>query len=253
MARRAARRHGEKHAEEALSRRDAVLQAIGFAAERFLKSDDWAAALPDVLERLGTASSAGRVYVFENVPLEDGRLGMRLYRQWFGSDTAEVGGGVTTLAYDDGFARWRSVLSGGRELHGLTRDFPEHERSRLEGEGVLSQIVVPVSVGDDWWGFIGFDDYATERVWPAAEVEALKAAADTLGAAIGRPAPSTGAARNRSRGRSLSSGPAPSWPPRSRRSSRWTSAAGAWTSTRRPSGCSATPSRTWRASRSPRS
>ena len=175
-----------KHAEEALSRRDLVLQAIGFAAERFLKSDDWAAALPDVLERLGTASSAGRVYVFENVPLEDGRLGMRLYRQWFGSGAAEIGGGVTTLAYDDGFARWRSVLSGGRELHGLTRDFPEHERSRLEGEGVLSQIVVPVSVGDDWWGFLGFDDYATERVWPAAEVEALKAAADTLGAAIGR-------------------------------------------------------------------
>ena len=175
-----------KHAEEALSRRDLVLQAIGFAAERFLKSDDWAAALPDVLERLGTASSAGRVYVFENVPLEDGRLGMRLYRQWFGSDTAEVGGGVTPFAYDDGFARWRSVLSEGRELHGLTRDFPEHERPHLESEGVLSQIVVPVSVGDEWWGFIGFDDYATERVWPAAEVEALKAAADTLGAAIGR-------------------------------------------------------------------
>src|SRR6185295_92708 len=33
-----------KHAEEALSRRDQVLQAIGFAAERFLKSDDWPAA-----------------------------------------------------------------------------------------------------------------------------------------------------------------------------------------------------------------
>jgi PAS domain S-box-containing protein len=176
-----------KHAEEALSRRDAVLQAIGFAAERFLKSDDWAAALPDVLERLGTASSAGRVYVFENVPLEDGRLGMRLYRQWFGPDASEVGDGTgTTLAYDDGFVRWRSVLSEGRELHGLIRDFPEHERRHLEGEGVLSQIVVPVSVGGDWWGFVGFDDYASERVWPAAEVEALKAAADTLGAAIGR-------------------------------------------------------------------
>ena len=90
------------------------------------------------------------------------------------------------FAYDDGFTRWRSVLSEGRELHGLTRDFPQHERPHLESEGVLSQIVVPVSVGDEWWGFIGFDDYATERVWPAAEVEALKAAADTLGAAIGR-------------------------------------------------------------------
>jgi len=37
-----------KHAEDALTRRDMVLQAIGFAAGRFLKSADWAAALPDV-------------------------------------------------------------------------------------------------------------------------------------------------------------------------------------------------------------
>jgi PAS domain S-box-containing protein len=175
-----------KHAEEALSRRDAVLQAIGFAAERFLKSDDWASALPDVLERLGTASGAGRVYVFENVPLDDGRLGMRLYRQWFAQQNEVIGGSTETLPYDEGFTRWRSVLSGGRELHGLTRLFPEEERAHLEGEGVLSQIVVPVSVGEDWWGFLGFDDYLTERVWPVAEVEALKAAADTLGAAIGR-------------------------------------------------------------------
>ena len=175
-----------KHAEDALTRRDVVLQAIGFAAERFLKSADWAAALPDVLERLGTASSAGRVYVFENVTLEDGRPGMRPYQQWFGSGIVGLDEGTTTLAYDDGFDRWWSVLSEGRELHGLTRDFPEHERGHLEGDGVRSRIVVPVSVGEEWWGFIGFDDYATERVWPAAEVEAIKAAADTLGAAIGR-------------------------------------------------------------------
>jgi PAS domain S-box-containing protein len=176
-----------KHAEDALTRRDVVLQAIGFAAERFLKSADWAAALPDVLERLGTASSAGRVYVFENVTLEDGRPGMRPYQQWFGPGIVGFDdGATTTLAYDDGFERWHSVLSEGRELHGLTRDFPEHERRHLEGDGVRSRIVVPVSVGEEWWGFIGFDDYMTERVWPAAEVEALKAAADTLGAAIGR-------------------------------------------------------------------
>ena len=225
-----------KHAEEALSRRDLVLQAIGFAAERFLKSDDWAAALPDVLERLGTASSAGRVYVFENVPLEYGCLGMRRYRQWFGSDTAEIDGGVTTLAYDDGFARWRSVLSEGRELHGLTRDFPEQERPHLEDEGVLSQIVVPVSVGDAWWGFIGFDDYATDASGRPPRSRRSRQPPTRSAPRSDAPAPNASVARSRPRGRSSSSGPAPSWLPRSRRSSRWTSAAGSWTSTRRPSG-----------------
>ena len=176
-----------KQAEEALSRRDEVMTAIGFAAARFLKSDDWGAALPDVLERLGTASKAGRVYVFENAPLPDGRPGMRLHRQWFAPGMhAPAGGSEQLHAYDDGFSRWREVLSAGQELHGLARDLPEPERAHMLAEGVRSQIVIPVFVGGQWWGFLGFDDFESERVWPQAEVEALKAAADTLGSAVGR-------------------------------------------------------------------
>ncbi len=174
-----------RQAEAALSRRDAVLEAIGFAAERFLKSD-WESALPQVLERLGSAAGAGRVYVFANEPLADGRLGMRLQHEWLAPDAPTRPGGRPLLAYDEGFVRWRSVLSSGMELHGLARTRPLEEREHLQAEGVLSQIVVPVFVGEEWWGFLGFDDYAAERIWPPAEVDALKTAADTLGAAIGR-------------------------------------------------------------------
>ena len=66
----------------------------------------------------------------------------------------------------------------------------------LEGEGVLSRSWSR-SRSARRWGFLGFDDYLTERVWPVAEVEALKAAADTLGAAIGRTGSSSNAPRNK--------------------------------------------------------
>ena len=56
----------------------------------------------------------------------------------------------------------------------------------LEGEGTLSLLVVPVTVGGTWWGFLGFDDCRSERAWTPLEVEALKAAADILGTAIHR-------------------------------------------------------------------
>ena len=177
-----------KLAEETLSRRDAVLQAVGFAAERFLKTEDWRQSLPDVLERLGTAGGVSRVYVFENETLGDGGPAVTLRREWLAEGIAslEVAQAHERYPYANGFLRWRAILSSGRELQGSTRDFPAGERALLEAEGVVSQIVVPVFVGEEWWGFLGFDDCVREREWPAPEVEALKTAADTLGAAIWR-------------------------------------------------------------------
>ncbi len=176
-----------KLAEDTLSRRDAVLEAVGFAAERFLRSHDPDEALPDVLERLGEAAGASRVYVFENEAMPDGSPAMTINREWLAPDVTSIDEPSNRrLPYRTSFGRWEAALSAGGPIVGLVRDFPAGEREGLGAEGVRSLVVVPVFVGDEWWGFLGFDDCMSERVWPAAEVEALKAAADTLGAAIGR-------------------------------------------------------------------
>jgi PAS domain S-box-containing protein len=174
-----------KVAEETLSRRDAVLEATGFAAERFLKSLEWEVALPEVLERLGRASGASRVYVFENEVREGGAPAMVLLRQWLDADVLELDAG-DGVPYAKGYLRWRATLSAGRPIHGRTADFPAGERVGRLNEGVRSRALIPVFVGDEWWGFLGLDDCDREREWPAPEIDALKTAADTLGAAIGR-------------------------------------------------------------------
>lgn len=173
-------------AEETLASRDAVLRSVGFAAERFLKSPDWAQALPEVLERIGVAAGVSRVFVFQNQALEDGTPAMSLRARWLDEGAPPIHEPDEPLAYADGFQRWRATLSSGRELRGLTRNFPARERTMLEAEGVVSRVVVPVFVGEDWWGFLGLDDCVEAREWPPAEIEALRTAADTLGAAIGR-------------------------------------------------------------------
>jgi PAS domain S-box-containing protein len=176
----------QRRTEESLSRRDAILDAVGFAAERFLKSSAPADALTEVLERLGLAAHVSRSYVFRNEDTGYG-IAMTIAAEWSASGVVSIDEPSNRrLPYADGYARWERTLSAGEEIHGAVSTFPEGERPGLEAEGVRSLVIVPVFVGAAWWGFLGFDDCVEEREWQLAEIEALKAAADTLGAAIGR-------------------------------------------------------------------
>jgi PAS domain S-box-containing protein len=80
------------------------------------------------------------------------------------------------------------VLSEGGVIRGQVRDFPTEERESLERDGILAQVAVPIVSGGRWWGFFGLDDCVEERVWTDLEVDALRAAAGILGAAIQREA-----------------------------------------------------------------
>ncbi len=62
-----------KREEEELQRRDAILEAVGFIAERFLREDHWEESINDALARLGKAADVSRVYYFEIAPARTGR------------------------------------------------------------------------------------------------------------------------------------------------------------------------------------
>jgi anti-anti-sigma regulatory factor len=89
------------------------------------------------------------------------------------------------LRYDEiGFVRWAEMLSHGEALYGLVSAFPEGERAVLEPQDIIAIAVIPIFVGAEWWGFIGFDDCTTRHTWAPVEIKALEAAAGMFGAAI---------------------------------------------------------------------
>ena len=49
-----------------LRRRDAILEAVAFAANRFLNAASWEQVVQEVLERIGNVTAVSRVYIFEN-------------------------------------------------------------------------------------------------------------------------------------------------------------------------------------------
>jgi PAS domain S-box-containing protein len=69
-----------KRAEEDLRRHDAILEAVSFAAERFLQSTGWEQSVQAVLHILGQAVDVSRVYVFENQRGESDQPAPRMVR-----------------------------------------------------------------------------------------------------------------------------------------------------------------------------
>jgi diguanylate cyclase (GGDEF)-like protein/PAS domain S-box-containing protein len=167
---------------------EAVLGAVAFATERFLRDEVWHDRIDEVLERLGTAACVSRAYVFQNVRGPDGRLWMDLRSEW----DAEGVPGIFEMPsnhlhpYAPDFPRWIEVLSERDVIKGHVVELPESERRVLAGEGVLTVLAVPVFVGADWWGFVGFDERRAEREWSTAEIDSLRATAGGLGGAIER-------------------------------------------------------------------
>jgi PAS domain S-box-containing protein len=174
--------------EAALLRRDAVLEAVGVAAERLLREPDWRGSVATVLETFGVAAGASRAYLCRNVDGPDGRARMELHSEWSapGAPPRPRDGDPRPTYEDPAMRELAAALAAKRPFHRVAGDLAPGEQARMRVQGILSLAVVPMFVGEQWWGFMGFDDCARGRRWTHAELEALMAAADILGNAIAR-------------------------------------------------------------------
>jgi PAS domain S-box-containing protein len=176
-----------KQVEKSLHRRDAFLEAVSLAAERFLRTDFWEANPTDILGQLGQAMEVSRVYIFENHLGEDGTLLTSQRFEWVAQGIASEWDNPDNQNFPyhtGGMGRFADLMARGEIVHGNIKDFPAAEQAILVPQEIKSIIIIPIFVEDYWWGFIGFDDCLREREWAAVEIEAIKTAANMLGAAI---------------------------------------------------------------------
>jgi PAS domain S-box-containing protein len=174
--------------EAALHRRDAILEAVSYAAERFLETHSWQDCIPVVLERLGNATGVSRVQIFQNHTCDDGTLTSSPLSEWVAPEEVPRRGDDPALQAApwaaSGFDRWTEWMTAGWAVYGNVAEFPESERAALVRQGIRSLAALPIVVDGQWWGVMRFDACTMEQCWPRGEVDALKMAAETLGAAI---------------------------------------------------------------------
>jgi len=172
-----------KRIEAALERRDRILEAVGLAAERFLADVPWESSVEEVLESLRTATGVDRIHLGK---VEESEIrGGGLDDTW----SALAARQMVPIATDHGeklFPRWVQELRLGRLIHGRTRDLPDSERAELEPRGVHSFVLVPIFVSTVWLGYLYLEDGDKDRAFSLAELEVLRTAARTFGAAMHR-------------------------------------------------------------------
>lgn len=176
-----------KRVEEMLRSREAILQTVAFAGEQLLGTNDLDASISAVLEHLGTATRGDRVYLFENATASTGKLAARLRYEWVapGIRPRMTNPDFQHLCYHDaGLERWVHLLSQHQPVTGPLYRFSDAERALLEAQEVTSIAIVPLFIGQQWWGCMGFDVCHLEREWSLVEIDALKVAVHMIGSAI---------------------------------------------------------------------
>jgi PAS domain S-box-containing protein len=172
---------------EALKRRDAILQAVSYAAERFLGSEPLESVLTDVLERLGKAAETSGATVLEFV--DDAEQGASLVPRysWTAAGVESVfeyaGEGFAYAGSD--FEHLYAHLEAGNPVVAHSEDIPPGLRALLPSE-IRALAVLPIFAGSQLVGAIAVSQRGRQREWAESELGALKTAATVIGAALER-------------------------------------------------------------------
>ncbi|MEX2650249.1 MAG: ATP-binding protein [Alphaproteobacteria bacterium] len=189
----------QKEAQDTADRRDAVLHAVGFAAQRFLGAADWRDEISATLGLLGEAAGVSRVYMFENFDSLSG-LVMRQIHEWVAPGVSEQIARPNyqhLLVAGSGYEPWAAAFAAGRPICGHAGGFGVRVRADLADQDIRSIAAVPIFASGRLWGHVGFDQCDRERDWHAVDLEAFTLAAGLIGEAIERSADKAELARQR--------------------------------------------------------
>lgn len=177
----------EVNKSKKISKQKNILNSIAEAAE-FLLEDSWENSTHDFLRKLGTSINVSRIQIFENTYNHKTNRLIPITRfHWYSESSPHHNIKNNLSAYEElNLSRWEETLSRGEIIYGNTDSFPNNERIFLNSINIRSLFILPIFVGNEWWGFISFDECKRDRTWDDEEIDALKTAAAVIGAAIKR-------------------------------------------------------------------
>ncbi len=152
--------------------------AIARCSEALLVQTD-AFAVYEAVKALLEATDADYAYV-DAAKAIDGELGWEVIAD-ASRRSSDYGTAWKTGKYSS-VPTFRDALLSGRSIAVHTKDMTGPERTAQEGDGILSEVAVPILVAGEFRGSIGFVSYTDDRDWSDSEIQTLWRAAHMIGA-----------------------------------------------------------------------
>ncbi len=159
-----------------------LLKAISDANNHLIKENNINNALQECLSALGSNILVDRCYIFKN-EMKDGILILNYEFEWCKENVEPFIGSpeLNGLPYD-AFPGLLDTLVQNLPLYGLVNEIDNALfKETMEMQGIQSYLFTPIFSNDRFWGWIGFDDCETERIWQEEEVNALHTVARNIG------------------------------------------------------------------------
>ena len=142
--------------------------------------------LQQCMSMIGKAVNADRVCIWKNKTIE-GKLYCDLVYDLPGGTGSLISSDVAVnISYDNNTPGWEEILSQGKCINATVSDLSQEEQLLLKAHGVKSLFVAPVFIQNEFWGYVGFDDYNNEKIFSEDEVSILNSSSLLIANALVR-------------------------------------------------------------------
>ena len=170
-------------AEKNLFYKSKMLAAISQITNNFLSEFNIDSTFNETLKIIGKVANADRAYYFTN---NDVKKTITIKNEWVNQKIKpEIDNTDLQNIPHKTFIDFLDLLYENKEYSSVVSklelsDFKTH----LQNQDILSILILPVFVKNQFHSFIGFDDCTTERIWSEDEINILKTLANNISVSI---------------------------------------------------------------------
>lgn len=145
-------------------------ESLAKAVGHLIVSQNSDEAVREALALIGEGSGLDRIYVLRQ--MVGGTQGgvIDQVHTWINAASAAKPPDFQSLPFEVFFPSWIPSLKAGKPVYGTLDDAPDIENLTLAKQGVVSYLWIPIFIGKDWWGVMGFDLVSQKRVWHPKEI-----------------------------------------------------------------------------------